>query len=142
MVLVLKEGGGNSAAPADLQQYTRGGPAHNPQVITSPIIRGDESDAYAVDVFSLPLDNPWKSRMRPTGIDFLPGGDEAVVSTIDGEVFRVSGIAQDEGEISWHRIATGLFQPLGIKYHEGAIYVGCRDQIAILRDLSRAKWMC
>ena len=41
-----------------------------------------------------------------------------------------------EGNIKWHRIATGLFQPLGIKYHNDAIYVGCRDQIVVLRDLN------
>ena len=105
-------------------------------MLVSSILRGDEKDAYAVDVFTLPLDNPWKSRLRPTGIDFLEGGNEMVVSTIDGEVWRVEGIAQQEGIIKWHRIATGLYQPLGIKYHNGAIYVACRDQITILRDIN------
>ncbi len=122
--------------PDDLTRYTQGGPARFPEVLSTPIIRGDDTEAYAVDVLTLPLDNPWKSRMRPTGIDFLPGGDEAVVTTVDGEVWRLQGIAQPEGVIRWHRIATGLFQPLGVKYHEGAIYVGCRDQIAVLRDLN------
>jgi hypothetical protein len=51
-------------------------------------------------------------------------------------VWRVEGIAEREGAIRWHRIATGLFQPLGVKYHEGAIYVGCRDQIVVLRDIN------
>lgn len=126
----------NADGPADLSQFTHGGLAHDPQVITSEISRGEDSDAYAVDLFTLPFNNPWKSRMRPTGIDFLKGGDEAVVSTIDGEVFRLEGIAKSKGKIKWRRIATGLFQPLGIKYHNGAIYVTCRDQIAILRDLN------
>jgi len=126
----------NSQPPVDLIQFTKGGPAHNPQVITSTILKGDDEGAYVVDVFTLPLDNPWKSRLRPTGIDFLEGGDEAVVSTIDGEVWRLEGISQLEGIIKWHRIATGLFQPLGIKYHKGAIYVTCRDQLTVLRDLN------
>jgi cytochrome c5 len=125
-----------SAPPEDLSRYTHGGPAHDAEVLTTPIIRGDDQDAYAVDVLTLPQDNPWNSRMRPTGIDFLDGGDEALVSTIDGEVWRLEGITQPEGEIRWHRIATGLFQPLGVKYHNGAIYVGCRDQIVVLRDLN------
>ena len=122
--------------PADLNQYTRGGPPHYDDVLSTPIIKGEDDEAYAVDVLALPQDNPWRSRMRPTGIDFLEGGDQAVVSTIDGEVWRLEGITQAEGTIRWHRIATGLFQPLGIKVHEGAIYVGCRDQIVILRDLN------
>jgi len=122
--------------PADLHQYTNGGPTHYPEKLTTPILRGNSDEAYAVDVLSLPLDNPWKSRMRPTGIDFLEGGDSAVVSTIDGEVWRIDGISQREGTMTWQRIATGLFQPLGIKVHQGDIYVGCRDQIVILRDLN------
>lgn len=74
---------------------------HNPdtEVLSTPIIRGRDRDAYAVDVLTLPQDTPWKSRMRPTGIDFLPGGDEAVVTTIDGAVWRVEGLAQSQGTI-------------------------------------------
>jgi len=132
--LELKAAGGDP--PADLYQYTRGGPTHYPDILTTPILEGNADGAYAVDVLSLPMDNPWKSRMRPTGIDFLEGGDQAVVSTIDGEVWKVKGITGRKGTMSWQRIATGLFQPLGIKYHEGNIYVGCRDQIVILRDLN------
>lgn len=123
-------------SPTDLSVFTKGGAVHDPQIIESPIIPGDEQSPYAVDVFVLPQDNPWKSRMRPTGIDFLPDGDQAVVSTIDGEVWLLKGISQKEGMIQWRRIATGLFQPLGIKYHKGDIYLSCRDQIAILRDLN------
>ena len=124
-------------APEDLNQYTNGGPAHYVnQVLSSPIQVGAEKGAYTEDVFVLPKVNPWNSRMRPSGIDFIKDGQEAIVCTIDGEVYRLEGITQKEGMIKWHRIATGLFQPLGIKYHNGAIYVGCRDQIVVLRDLN------
>jgi glucose/arabinose dehydrogenase len=124
------------ADPLDLKAFTNGGPVHDPQVLNSPIIVGENDDAYAVDVFTLPQVNPWNSQMRPTGIDFLENGKEAVVSTIDGEVFHLEGITQKSGNIKWRRIATGLFQPLGIKIKDGDIYVGCRDQIVILRDLN------
>ena len=123
--------------PEDLSQYTNGGPAHYVnQVLSSPIQVGAEKGAYAEDVFVLPKINPWNSRMRPSGIDFINDGKEAIVCTIDGEVYRLEGITHKEGMVQWHRIATGLFQPLGIKYHDGAIYVGCRDQIVVLRDLN------
>ena len=125
-----------TASPEDLEKYTQGGPAHYPEVLSSPIIPAADDAAYVEDVFTLPLENPWKSRMRPTGIDFLDDPDQAVVSTIDGEVWRLEGISQEEGMVKWHRIATGLFQPLGIKYHKGKIYVSCRDQIAVLQDLN------
>ena len=39
-------------------------------------------------------------------------------------------------QLTWRRIANGLFQPLGLKIVGDQIYVTCRDQIAILRDLN------
>jgi hypothetical protein len=39
-------------------------------------------------------------------------------------------------KLTWKRIASGLFQPLGVKYHQGKIFVTCRDQLVILRDLN------
>ena len=123
-------------APQDLYAFTKGSPAKYPKSISSPIIPGNDEDPYAVDVLVLPQNNPWKSRVRLTGIDYMEGGKVAIVSTIDGEVWRVEGITQSSGNTSWTRIATGLYQPLGVKVHEGDIYVSCRDQIAILRDLN------
>jgi hypothetical protein len=38
--------------------------------------------------------------------------------------------------LTWKRIASGLFQPLGLKIVDETIYVTCRDQIARLRDLN------
>ncbi|MEX2560051.1 MAG: heme-binding protein, partial [Pirellulales bacterium] len=37
---------------------------------------------------------------------------------------------------TWQRIASGLFQPLGLKIVGGLVHVTCRDQIVILRDLN------
>ncbi len=119
--------------PADLTAYTSGGDVHYPTRLTAPIIRGEDGP-FAVDVFALPRDNPWASRMRPTGIDFLNNGAAAAVSTIDGEVWRLDNIL--DGPVEWRRIAAGLFQPLGVKVHNGDIYVGCRDQIVRLVDLN------
>ncbi|MEM7626276.1 MAG: DUF6797 domain-containing protein [Planctomycetota bacterium] len=125
-----------SAEPGlDLRPFTKGSPPQHPEVLQSPIIQGADTAAYAVDVLVLP-DNPWLSRVRLTGIDFVEGGETAIVSTIDGEIWQVEGITQDSGMLRWTRIATGLFQPLGVKIKDGDIYVGCRDQIVILRDLN------
>ncbi|MDH3652379.1 MAG: cytochrome c, partial [Saprospiraceae bacterium] len=123
-------------APMSLDQFTQGSEKKYTEALTSPIISGNEEDPYAVDVLVLPQVNPWKSRVRLTGIDFLQDGNEAVVCTIDGEVWRIEGISSASGPTKWYRIATGMFQPLGIKVQNGNIYVGCRDQIVILRDLN------
>ncbi len=128
--------GSSILAPIDLTPFTQGGSTRDSRSIQSPIVRGDDVDAYSVDVFTMPKENPWNSRMRPTGIDFLEGGDIGIVSTIDGEVYKVEGLSQDEGSITWTRIASGLFQPLGVKIQNGDIYISCRDQIVILRDLN------
>ncbi len=37
-------------------------------------------------------------------------------------------------QLTWRRIASGLFQPLGIKIVDGKIFVTCRDQLVVLHD--------
>lgn len=125
-----------SPDPEDLSQYTQGGPKRYKTIVKSEIIPGDEQEPFVVDVLSIPQPTPWKSRMRASGIDFIPNSDKAVMCTIEGEVWEISGIGQETGTLNWRRIATGLYQPLGIKVHEGDIYVSCRDQIVKLHDLN------
>lgn len=127
--------------PANLAPFTQGGPPSYPQLLKTEIIRGDETGPFAVDVFKRPTDNQWNCQLRLTGLDFLPDGDTAIVSAWDGSVWRVSGFGQAEDsptrdELTWQRIAAGLFQPLGVKFQNGKIYVTCRDQIVILHDLN------
>lgn len=38
--------------------------------------------------------------------------------------------------LRWRRIASGLFQPLGVKFREDDLFITCRDQLARLRDLN------
>ncbi len=46
------------------------------------------------------------------------------------------GIDNPQNKLRWQRIASGLFQPLGLKIVDGQIYVCCRDQIVRLHDLN------
>jgi hypothetical protein len=48
----------------------------------------------------------------------------------------VNGIDGDLSQLTWKRIVSGLFQPLGVKIVDETIYVTCRDQIARLHDLN------
>ncbi len=120
----------------DLMQFTNGSQALYNDQVTSQVIVGLEEHAYTADILSLPLTNPWKARIRPTGIDFIPDTDEAVVCTIDGDVWIIGNITSPDGRLTWQRIATGLFQPLGIVYYKNEIYVTCRDQLVRLQDLN------
>ncbi len=128
---------GAPVAARDLRAHTRGGPAQWPDVLAAPVRRGSEDGPFAVDHLTTPLraTNPWKSWMRLGGHDFLPGTDAAVVCTWDGEVWRVDGLG-GAGPLAWRRIAAGLFQPLGVKVVDGAVFVTCRDQLVRLRDLN------
>ncbi len=125
-----------SPPPASLEPFTKGGPRRWPEVLkTQPVIGGD-AQAYAIDVLTHPASNPWNCQMRLTGFDFYPDGRRAAVCTWDGDVWLVGGIDQPAKGLTWQRIASGLFQPLGLKIYKGRIYVGCRDQIVILHDLN------
>ncbi|MEX2188889.1 MAG: DUF6797 domain-containing protein [Pirellulales bacterium] len=134
----------------DLAAYTSGGPPRWPQKLTTQAILGDDSGPFAVDVLVHPEVNPWLAQTRLTGLDFIDDGeveggdgraDRAVVCAWDGDVWIVSGLAKldaakpsSDHTLTWQRIASGLFQPLGIKMYQGRIYVTCRDQLVVLHD--------
>jgi hypothetical protein len=120
----------------DLGPLTRGGPPRWPGAITVAGQRGREDGPLAVDAIPVPNleENPWNAWMRLGGFDFLPGGRSAAVCTWLGDVWLVDGIDGDLSKVTWRRIASGLFQPLGVKVVDGAIHVCCRDQIARLHD--------
>jgi mono/diheme cytochrome c family protein len=122
--------------PLGLEELTKGGPAQWTQTVETEIAPGEESGPFAADVLTHPdaAANPWQSWLRLTGFDFYPDGDRAAVCTWMGDVWTVAGIGQPTGKLRWRRIATGLFQPLGLKIVRGEIYVCCRDQIAKLHD--------
>ena len=125
--------------PLDLSTLTHGGPPRWPQVVTTQGVDGNDDGPFATDILTHPESaaNPWESWMRLTGFDFFADGERAAVCTWMGDVWIVEGVAkQPLGELKWHRIATGLFQPLGLKIVNETIHVCCRDQIARLHDLS------
>jgi putative heme-binding domain-containing protein len=95
---------------------------------------GRDDGPFAVDVLTAPEANPWNAQVRFSGLDFI-GPDEAVISSWDGDVWTVRGITSPSGTLTWRRIASGLFQPLGVKLIGGVIHVGCRDRIVKLVDL-------
>jgi hypothetical protein len=123
-----------SPSPLPLVALTKGGPRHWPERLRTKGIVGHDDGPFATDDLVLPESNPWSCRLRPTGFDFLPDGHRAAVCTWDGDVWLVDGIADPARGLTWQRIASGLFQPLGLKILDGKIFVCCRDQITILHD--------
>ncbi len=121
----------------DLQAQVHGGSARWPAELTTQVVRGGDSGPFAVDQLTIPVAaaNPYGSWMRPGGFDFSADGTTAAVCTWNGDVWSVAGLGRADGVLHWRRMASGLFQPLGVKIVDGAVYVCCRDQIAVLRDL-------
>lgn len=119
---------------SELSSLTKPGPRLWPEVLKTPLITGADNGPFATDVLSHPVNNPWHCQMRFTGLDFFPDGQRMAVCSWDGDVWIVSGFASSSGQLTWQRIASGLFQPLGIKIHKNQIYVCCRDQIVRLHD--------
>ena len=131
----------------DLTALTRGGPRRWAQPLTTRAVLGNDTGPFAVDVLTRPETNPWLAQTRLTGLDFFADSDQMAVCSWDGDVWVVSGLnrlddapATDEEpqppELTWRRITSGLFQPLGLRIVDDVIYVSCRDQIVILRDLN------
>jgi glucose/arabinose dehydrogenase len=125
-----------SPPAASLTPFTRGGPRRWPEVLKTQVIAGGDGQAFAVDVLTHPASNPWNCQMRLTGFDFYADGRRAAVCTWDGDVWLVEGLNGPGRELTWQRIASGLFQPLGLKIVRDRVYVGCRDQIVVLHDLN------
>jgi cytochrome c2 len=125
-----------SAPPADLEPLTHGGPPRWPEKVLTHGHLGTNEGPYAIDTLTEPDANPWHSWMRFGGVDFFPEGKRAALCTWNGDVWIVSGVDGDLRDLTWQRIATGLFQPLGLQVVDGQIYVLGRDQITRLHDLN------
>ncbi|MFN0055767.1 MAG: DUF6797 domain-containing protein [Planctomycetales bacterium] len=123
-------------ADRDLTALTQGGPPRWPQKLETQAQLGAETGPFAADVLTAPESNPWLAQTRFTGLDFFPDGRIAVCSW-DGDVWLVTPASRPKAlSLTWQRIASGLFQPLGLKIVSDKIHVTCRDQLAVLHDLN------
>jgi putative heme-binding domain-containing protein len=122
-------------APANqhpLRDLIQGGASNWPQVIET---RGTLGTAgpYAIDTIEPPFENPWKALMFFGDHDFLADGS-AMLCTMQGDVWHVTGLDATLEHVKWRRFASGLHQALGLVVAEGKVYVLGRDQITRLTD--------
>ncbi len=121
----------------DFKKLTSGGPGIWQEMITTAGVVSDKKDStYVTDVATLPDNNPWGAKLRFGGFDFIDD-DSAALSSWNGDVWVVKGLKGDWKELKWQRIASGLFEPLGVRVVKGEIYVNGRDQITKLIDLNK-----
>jgi putative heme-binding domain-containing protein len=124
-------------APANkhpLAKLTRGGPAQWPQVLPTRGTLGS-GGPYVIDTIAPPFENPWKAPLFFGAHDFLPDGS-ALVCTMQGDVWHVSGLDEKLQHVRWRRFASGLHQALGVVVAGGKVYALGRDQITCLHDLN------
>ncbi|MDG2385227.1 MAG: plastocyanin/azurin family copper-binding protein [Pirellulaceae bacterium] len=99
-------------------------------------IRLGSGNPYAIDTIGLPIENPWNALLFCGGHDFLPDGS-ALVCTMQGDVWHVTGFQYPSRKAKWRRFAAGLHQALGIVVDKDGIFVLGRDQITRLHDLNK-----
>ncbi len=110
-----------------------------PQEVTTTVTLSTAKDAYVVDNFALPVDNPWRRNVRPGDIQFLKDGTGACV-TLDGDVWMVRGLqwlppaGAKRSAVKWKRFASGLHEPLSLAIKDEQIHVFDRNGIWRLRD--------
>lgn len=91
---------------------------------------------YTVDNIGLPFDNAYNAWVRPTSLGFMSDG-RLLIGTYTGDVWMARGIDTALTKITWQRIATGLYEPMGLKVVRDQIYVTCRNGIIRLNDFNR-----
>lgn len=120
--------------PLTLRQ---GGPAQWPEEIETEVDSAVEAaGGYVRDSLGIPFENPWNSWMRPAGIAFYPDGKRAAVSTWNGDVWVVSGFAEQMETVRWKRFAAGLYSPMGLAVVDGLVHVIEQGQLTRLHDLN------
>lgn len=123
------------AATHPFKSVLQGGPRRDPWEVTVTGQLGS-GKPYAVDTIPLPIDNPRKALIFCGGHDFLPDGT-AYVCTMQGDVWRATGLDDTLARVRWTRFASGLNQCLGLVVGpDGTVYVQGRDQLTRLHDLN------
>ncbi len=117
-----------------LRHLTSGGPSFWPQELVRDVELG-KGDAYAVDTLQLPVDNPWNDLLFCGGVAFLPDGS-ALVTTMQGDVWRATGFDYPSKKVHWRKVASGIHQAQGIVANQQGVFVLGRDQITRLHDLN------
>lgn len=102
------------------------------QVVTRATLSTNDA-AYVVDDILLPFENPWKRNVRPGDIQFLKDGTGFMI-TIDGDLWRVSGLRDSLEEIRWKRFSSGLHEPMSLAIRDEQIFVFDRNGIWKILD--------
>ena len=98
---------------------------------TDSIVQPKEEDYYEIKTVAIPEGIV----LGVGGMAMLPN-DKLAVSTRRGEVWTISNpYLKDDLKPDFKLFARGLHEPLGLAYHNGALYLSQRPELTRLRDL-------
>ena len=100
--------------------------------LTWTSVQADESDYYQLMTYPLPSD----LKLEASGLAVLPDGRLAVAIR-KGEVWILENpttTSKDAKDYYWKRFASGLHEPLGLTWHDGALYTTQRSEVTRLED--------
>ena len=87
---------------------------------------------YAIVPYTLPDG----AKLEASGLAELPDGRLAVAAR-KGEIWILDHPEADPAQpekVGYHRFASGLHEPLGLAWHDGALYTTQRSEVTCLRD--------
>jgi len=86
-------------------------------------------EAYVRIPYTLPTD----TKFEVSGIAVLPDG-RAALTLRKGEVWILENPLEDPAKARYSRFASGLHEPLGLTWHQGALYTTQRSEVTRLED--------
>ena len=120
-----------------LSDRLRGGEPYFDQVAT---VKGNvDADpaavdsGYALDDIPVPVKNPYGVPMTTSGLAFDTDG-VAYISTLVGDIWKVTRIDRGLAAVTWRRFASGISLPLGLEVVDGVPYVLGEGGITRLHD--------
>lgn len=90
----------------------------------------ERAGAYSI----VALEHPADLTLEVSGLARLPG-EKLAVATRRGEVWIAENpYAVDGRGVLWRRFASALHEPLGLAFHDGALFTSQRSEVTRLRD--------
>jgi hypothetical protein len=117
----------------------KGGPSRlGPEIAVKGTLNADpeaRGTAYEMDDVPVPGEQQTRMPMTLSGLAFDKHG-VAFVSTLVGDIWRVTGLNGDLQNVRWKRFAAGINLPIGLQAHDGAVFVTSNPFVLKLTDLN------
>ena len=123
-----------------LSDLLQGGPRYFKQNIqVKGILNADpaaSNTGYEVDDIPVPVENPYGVPMTTCGLAFADNGT-AYISTLVGDIWKVTGLDASLTNVTWQRFASGINLPLGLEMVDGVLHAICANGLLQFYDYNQ-----